>query len=50
LTEVAGRPQENIVPAIIAAFEAGVSMGEAVGVLREAYGAPFDPLSGSVRP
>jgi methylmalonyl-CoA mutase, N-terminal domain len=49
--EAAGRDTStNLMPALIAALEADVSMGEAVGVLREAYGMPFDPLGGMERP
>lgn len=40
----------NLIPAIVDAWEAGATMGEQTGVLREAYGSPFDPLGGAVRP
>lgn len=40
----------NIVEAIVGAMRADVTMGEAVGVLRETYGAKYDPLAGSERP
>ena len=40
----------NVIPAIIGGFEAGATMGELAGVLREAYNHPFDPLRGSERP
>jgi len=33
----------NLTPAVIAAFEAGATMGEMTGVLRVAYGWPADP-------
>jgi methylmalonyl-CoA mutase N-terminal domain/subunit len=49
--ETAGRDTSvNVMPSLIAALEAEVSMGEAVGVLREAYGMQFDPLGGTERP
>jgi methylmalonyl-CoA mutase N-terminal domain/subunit len=40
----------NIIEPIIDGFRSDVTMGEMVGVLREAYGAPFDPLGGMKRP
>jgi methylmalonyl-CoA mutase N-terminal domain/subunit len=40
----------NVIPAIVAGFEAGATMGEMAGVLRESYGHPYDPLHGTKRP
>jgi len=34
----------NLLPAIVAATEAGATMGEMAGVLRRAYGHPADPF------
>jgi len=49
--EEAGRDTgANVIPAIVSGFEASATMGELAGVLREAYGYPFDPLRGSERP
>ena len=49
--EAAGRDTNcNLMPAIIDALQADVTMGEAVGVLREAYGFPYDPLGRIERP
>lgn len=41
--------QENLMPPVIDAFEAGATMGEIAGVLRTAYDFPYDPL-GLVEP
>ncbi len=30
---------------IVAAMEAGASMGEMVGIMRRAYGLPYDPFN-----
>ena len=40
----------NIISSIIAASEAGATMGEIAGVLREAYGAPYDPFGAIASP
>jgi methylmalonyl-CoA mutase N-terminal domain/subunit len=40
----------NVIPAIVAGYEAGATMGEMAGVLRQAYGGPYDPLRGVERP
>ncbi len=49
--EAAGRnPSRNVTAAIVDALEADATMGECAGVLREAYGAPYDPLNGAERP
>ncbi|HEY4826957.1 MAG TPA: methylmalonyl-CoA mutase family protein [Solirubrobacteraceae bacterium] len=44
LTEAGRSPTANTTAAIVDAFEAGASMGECIGVLRQVYGAPYDPL------
>ncbi|HEX7409427.1 MAG TPA: methylmalonyl-CoA mutase family protein [Candidatus Binatia bacterium] len=36
--------RENLMPAVIAAMEAGVTMGEISGVMRTAYGFAYDPF------
>ncbi len=41
--ERAEKEQENIMPAVIEAFQAGTTMGEIGGMLRLAYGWPYDP-------
>jgi methylmalonyl-CoA mutase N-terminal domain/subunit len=47
--EAAGRdPSINIMLPLIGALDADATMGEAIGVLREAYGAPYDPLQGGM--
>lgn len=38
-------PGENIMRPVITAVEAGATMGEIVGVMREASGSPYDPYS-----
>jgi methylmalonyl-CoA mutase, N-terminal domain len=49
--EAAGRDRSrNIMGPLVDALDADVTMGEAVGVLRQAYGAPYDPLGGAERP
>lgn len=40
----------NLMPAIVAATEAGVTMGEMAGVLRRAYGHPADPFGQASEP
>ena len=37
-------PDENIMGPVIAAIEIGATMGEIVGVMREASGSPYDPF------
>jgi methylmalonyl-CoA mutase N-terminal domain/subunit len=44
LAEVGRNPTASTTAAIVDAFDAGASMGECIGVLREVYGAPYDPL------
>ncbi|QEC49524.1 hypothetical protein FSW04_19420 [Baekduia soli] len=49
--ERTGRDRDaNVIPAVIAALEAEASMGECIGVLRETYDAPYDPLDATTRP
>jgi methylmalonyl-CoA mutase N-terminal domain/subunit len=36
-------PGRNLVPTVLEATDAGVTMGEVAGVLRMAYGQPYDP-------
>jgi methylmalonyl-CoA mutase N-terminal domain/subunit len=49
--EVIGRDEtRNVTGGIVDALEAGATVGECIGVLREAYGAPYDPLKETVRP
>ena len=49
LFETAKSKEQSLMPAIIAAFEAEASLGEVAGMLRLAYGAPYDPF-GAVTP
>jgi len=44
LHAAAGREGENLIRHLITAAECGATMGESSGVLREAYGAPYDPF------
>jgi methylmalonyl-CoA mutase N-terminal domain/subunit len=44
LFEDVQRPARNLVPGMITALEAGATVGEAVGVLRQACGLPHDPF------
>jgi len=44
LTTCARDAHGNLMPAVIAATEAGATMGEMAGVLRRAYGYPADPF------
>jgi methylmalonyl-CoA mutase N-terminal domain/subunit len=44
LHQCARDERANLLPAIIAATEAGATMGEMAGVLRRAYGQPADPF------
>lgn len=49
--EAIGRdPSQNVTSGIANAFEAECTMGECIGVLREAYGAQYDPLRMAERP
>ena len=41
--EKAKDPSENLVYATIEAFSAGATMGEIAGMMRMAYGYPYDP-------
>jgi methylmalonyl-CoA mutase N-terminal domain/subunit len=50
LEDAARRRESNLMPALVAALEADATMGECTGVMREAYGAPYDPLGGTERP
>jgi methylmalonyl-CoA mutase N-terminal domain/subunit len=43
VSEAARRPDANLVPPVIAATEADCTMGEVAGMLRLAYGRPYDP-------
>jgi methylmalonyl-CoA mutase cobalamin-binding domain/chain len=49
LFEVGKSKEQSLMPAIIAAFDAEASLGEVAGMLRLAYGAPYDPF-GAVTP
>jgi methylmalonyl-CoA mutase N-terminal domain/subunit len=44
------RGGRNVMPALVDALRAQASMGECIGVLRECYGRPFDPLNCLERP
>jgi methylmalonyl-CoA mutase N-terminal domain/subunit len=49
--EAVGRDRSaNVIPAIVDALRADVTVGESIGALREAYGAPYDPFGGTERP
>lgn len=50
LETAAREPAANVMPAIVAAFDATATMGECTGVLREAFDAAFDPFGGTSRP
>jgi methylmalonyl-CoA mutase, N-terminal domain len=39
-------PETNLMPALVAAFDAQASAGECTGVLRAAHGDPYDPFGG----
>jgi methylmalonyl-CoA mutase N-terminal domain/subunit len=41
--ECAKGEHHNLIPALIETVRAGVTLGEAVGVMREAYGHAYDP-------
>jgi methylmalonyl-CoA mutase N-terminal domain/subunit len=47
--EKARTPDENLIYAFMPAFEAGATMGEITGVMRMAYGRPYDPF-GAMEP
>ncbi|MCX5901054.1 MAG: acyl-CoA mutase large subunit family protein [Proteobacteria bacterium] len=47
--QTASETQDNLMPCIIKAFEAGATCGEITGMLRLAYGRPYDPY-GMVTP
>ena len=47
LDAVARDERENLIPAMAAALEAGITLGEIAGVLRQAYGSPADPFGGA---
>lgn len=40
----------NLMPALVDALEADATVGECTGVLRQAYGRPYDPLGATERP
>jgi methylmalonyl-CoA mutase N-terminal domain/subunit len=40
----------NVMPALLQALDADASVGECTGVMRLAYGAPYDPFGGLERP
>ncbi|MBI4628906.1 MAG: hypothetical protein HY729_09360 [Candidatus Rokubacteria bacterium] len=44
LQRVAEGKTGNLMPPLVAGFAAGATMGEITGILRTAYGAPYDPL------
>jgi methylmalonyl-CoA mutase N-terminal domain/subunit len=44
------RDGANVMPGLLEALRAEASMGECIGVLRECYGRPYDPLGGTERP
>jgi methylmalonyl-CoA mutase N-terminal domain/subunit len=49
--EAAARDREcNLMEPLIAAMQADATMGECAGAMREAYGAPYDPLGAMERP
>jgi methylmalonyl-CoA mutase N-terminal domain/subunit len=50
LQSAAREPDTNLMPALVTALDAQVSFGECTGVLREAYGDPYDPFAGTRRP
>ncbi len=39
-----GDPEANLIPAVLDAGNAGATMGEIAGAMRQAHGHPFDPL------
>jgi methylmalonyl-CoA mutase N-terminal domain/subunit len=48
--EAVCRAGANVMPALVDALRADASMGECIGVLRECYDRPYDPLRGVERP
>ncbi len=42
--------EANLMPALVDALEADATVGECTGVLRQAYGRPYDPLGATERP
>jgi methylmalonyl-CoA mutase N-terminal domain/subunit len=48
--ETVCRAGANVMPALVDALRADASMGECIGVLRECYDRPYDPLRGTERP
>jgi methylmalonyl-CoA mutase N-terminal domain/subunit len=49
--EAVGRDESaNVIESIVEALEADCTIGECAGVLREVYGASYDPLGGAERP
>jgi methylmalonyl-CoA mutase N-terminal domain/subunit len=46
LQAAAREPGTNLMPALVAAFDAQASAGECTGVLRVAHGDPYDPFGG----
>jgi len=50
LHDAAREESVNILDAIITGFQANASVGEMAGVLREAYGSPYDPLNAAKSP
>jgi hypothetical protein len=40
---------ENLVPVVMESLDAGATMGEIAGVIRMAYGEPYDPF-GALQP
>jgi methylmalonyl-CoA mutase N-terminal domain/subunit len=48
LESAAREPQTNLMPALVAAFDAQASAGECTGVLRVAYGDAYDPFGGAM--
>jgi len=48
--EAGCRDGANVMPGLLEALRAEASMGECIGVLRECYGRPYDPLGGTERP
>ena len=49
LRQTARDTKDNLMPCILKAFEAGATCGEIIGMLRMAYGRPYDPY-GMVTP
>jgi methylmalonyl-CoA mutase N-terminal domain/subunit len=49
LESAAREPETNLMPALVAAFDAQASAGECTGVLRVVYGDPYDPFGGGMQ-